>query len=99
MSADAPQLRRTAIHRALHRPNLLMGGDRELVGSLLVVCGALTISAQNLPSTIVAAVLYGIGIAALRWMAKSDPYLRAVYLRHLGYAQFYSARTSVHSRV
>lgn len=91
-------LRRTPVHRALHRPNLLMGGDRELVASLLVICAALIVAAQNLPSLGIGLALYGAGVAALRELAKHDPKMRDVYLRHIRYAPFYQAREALHSR-
>jgi type IV secretory pathway TrbD component len=82
-------LTRSRIHRALSRPNHLMGADRELVlltglaAVILVFVGLTWFSA-----------LFGIAIwiavvAALRMMAKADPMMRQVYLRHIGYRPTY----------
>jgi hypothetical protein len=40
-------LRHTAFHRALHRPNLFLGGERELVMTTALLAGGLAIAAQN----------------------------------------------------
>lgn len=93
--ADAgPRLSRSRIHRALSRPNLLMGADRELV--LLTALAAVILIFVVLTWY---AVLFGIAIwliavGALRMMAKADPFMRRVYIRHISYETFYRATSS-----
>lgn len=93
--ADTPApLARSRIHRALSRPNLLMGADRELV---LVTGLAAAISAFVVLTWF--SVLFGIAIwigvvAALRMMAKADPMMRKVYIRHVGYRTSYRPTSS-----
>lgn len=93
--ADATtQLARSRIHRALSRPNLLMGADRELV---LLTGLAAAISAFVVLTWF--SVLFGIAIwigvvAALRMMAKADPMMRQVYVRHIGYRPTYRPTSS-----
>jgi type IV secretory pathway TrbD component len=87
-------LSRSRIHRALSRPNLLMGADRELV---LLTGLAAAISAFVVLTWF--SVLFGIAIwvgivAALRMMAKADPMMRRVYLRHVGYQSNYRPTSS-----
>ncbi|WP_210187548.1 conjugal transfer protein TrbD, partial [Rhizobium sp. TBD182] len=70
-------------HRALSRPNLLMGADRELV--LLTALAAIILIFVVLTWY---AALFGIAIwlivvGALRTMAKADPLMRRVYIRHI----------------
>ena len=89
----APLLR-SRIHRALSRPNLLMGADRELV--LLTGLAAIILIFVVLTWF---SALFGIAIwicvvAALRMMAKADPLMRKVYLRHIGYRQSYRPTSS-----
>lgn len=91
------QLRRTILHRALHRPNLLMGGERELVMFSLMISGGLVATALNLPAFFIGVLVWGLTIGLLRLMAKADPYLSSVYRRHLRYAHFYPARSSAHT--
>ncbi len=86
--ASAP-LARSRIHRALSRPNHLMGADRELV----LLTGLATAILIFVVLTWYAA-LFGIAVwiavfGALRVMAKADPMMRHVYVRHIGYRPTY----------
>lgn len=90
----ASTLHRNRIHRALSRPNLLMGADRELV----LVTGLAAIILIFVVLTIYSA-LFGIAIwvvvlAALRMMAKADPMMRRVYMRHVSYRSTYLPTSS-----
>lgn len=71
-----------------------MGGDRELVMFAGLLAGALIFSAQALFATIFGVVLWFGALFALRLMAKSDPRLRHVYLRHRRYRAYYPARST-----
>jgi type IV secretion system protein VirB3 len=87
-------LQRNRIHRALSRPNLLMGADRELV----LITGLAAVILIFVVLTVYSALI-GIGIwivivGALRMMAKSDPMMRKVYVRHISYRPYYRATTS-----
>ncbi|WP_315927404.1 conjugal transfer protein TrbD [Mesorhizobium sp. SP-1A] len=94
MAESLAGLNRNRIHRALSRPNLLMGADRELVlvtglGAVILIFVVLTIYSA----------LFGIAVwitivGALRMMAKSDPLMRKVYVRHISYRPYYKATTS-----
>ena len=94
MADPATPLSRSRIHRALSRPNLMMGADRELV---LLTGLAAAISAFVVLTWF--SVLFGIAIwigvvAALRMMAKADPMMRRVYVRHIGYRPTYRPTSS-----
>lgn len=89
MAEAGVPLARSRIHRALSRPNHLMGADRELV----LLTGLATVILVFVVLTWFSA-LFGIAIwiaviGALRMMAKADPLMRQVYLRHVGYKQTY----------
>lgn len=82
-------LQRNRIHRALSRPNLLMGADREL----LLVTGLAAIILIFVVLTLYSA-LFGIAVwivvvAGLRMMARSDPMMRRIYIRHIAYRSHY----------
>ncbi|NLS20292.1 conjugal transfer protein TrbD [Rhizobium sp. P40RR-XXII] len=89
MTEAGSNLVRSRVHRALSRPNLLMGADRELVlltglASIILIFVVLTWYAT----------LFGLGIwlaaiASLRIMAKADPLMRRVYIRHVSYKAHY----------
>lgn len=91
--AIAP-LARSRIHRALSRPSHLMGADRELV----LLTGLATVILIFVVLTWFSALL-GIAIwigvvGALRMMAKADPMMRQIYLRHITYRQTYRPTSS-----
>ena len=69
------ELRRTVLYRALHRPNLFLGGERELVMITAVVCGGLPASSLNLIATAIGLVLWVFLTGIFRMMAKADPYM------------------------
>lgn len=89
MGERSSQLNRVRIHRALSRPNLLFGADRELV----LVTGLASVILIFVVLTWFSAI-FGIAIwigvvGLLRMMAKADPMMRTVYLRHIRYRPHY----------
>lgn len=87
-------LRSIPIRRSGNRDNLFMGGDRELVMFAGVLAFALIFSAQELRATLAGLLLWFGALFACRLMAKSDPKLRRVYLRHRRYKAYYRARST-----
>ena len=79
--------------RALHRPNLILGGERKLVLTTGLVSLGLIVTALNLPATIFAIIFWFVCLAALRQMAKADPMLSGLYLRNIRYRGYYAARS------
>lgn len=87
-------LLRNRIHRALSRPNLLLGADRELVlitglAAVILIFVVLTVYSALLG---VAVWIFIVGL--LRLMAKSDPLMRRVYARHIAYRPYYKATSA-----
>jgi len=94
MSESLSRLHRSRIHRALSRPNLLMGADRELV----LITGLASVILIFVVLTVYSA-LFGIGawvtiVGVLRMMAKSDPLMRRIYIRHISYKPYYKPTSS-----
>lgn len=87
-------LRAVPIHRAMHRANLFMGGDRELVMMSGLIAFALIFSAQDWMATAYGIALWCGALFLLRLMAKADPQLRPVYMRHRLYRRYYPARST-----
>jgi len=89
MAEIATPLQHSTIHRALSRPNLLMGADRELV----LVTGLATVILIFVVLTWYSALIgvsVWIGVVGLlRMMAKADPLMRRVYVRHIRYRPEY----------
>ena len=77
------------IRKSGNRENLLLGGDRELVMLSGLCAFALIITSQEWTAFFVGIFIWFGAIFALRIMAKADPKMRGVYLRHRTYKQFY----------
>ncbi|ANH09226.1 conjugal transfer protein TrbD [Allorhizobium sp. NPDC080224] len=94
MAEPGSNLSRSPVHRALSRPNLLMGADRELV--LLTALAAIILIFVVLTwyAALFGLAIWLIALAALRMMAKADPLMRRVYVRHISYKAFYRATSS-----
>jgi type IV secretory pathway TrbD component len=82
-------LARTRIHRALSRPSHLMGADRELVLLTGLATAILIFVVLTWFSALFGVAVWIIVIAALRIMAKADPMMRQVYVRHIAYRPRY----------
>ncbi|MEI6269477.1 MAG: conjugal transfer protein TrbD [Methylococcaceae bacterium] len=87
-------LRTIPVRRAGNRPNLFMGGDRELVMFTGLIAFALVFSAQELRATLYGMILWLGSLYLLRLMAKADPQMRVVYLRHRRYQRYYPAQST-----
>jgi type IV secretory pathway TrbD component len=87
------ELRQVPIYRALNRPNLLMGGDRELVLVTILSTLFLIVLLASWYTVAIGAVVWFAGMWGVRWMAKADPLMRNVYLRHIKYSQRYDAKS------
>ena len=96
-TADNP--RETAIHQSANRPNLLLGGDRELVLVMVMIAGGLAFSLASWWGIGLAVALWIGSMAALQRMGKADPLLRPVYLRHIRYTTaYYPAKSGLHGQ-
>lgn len=89
MADAAAGLHRNRIHRALSRPNLLMGADRELVlltglAAIILIFVVLTVY-----SALFGVAIWIVVVGVLRMMAKSDPMMRKVYARHMRHRAHY----------
>ena len=86
--------RRNRIHPALSRPNQLMGADRELVLITGLAAVILIFVVLTVYSALFGVAVWVVMVGALRMMAKSDPFMRQVYIRHVSYKPTYKATTS-----
>ncbi|SCX21272.1 conjugal transfer protein TrbD [Agrobacterium sp. DSM 25558] len=94
MAEFLSRLRRNRIHRALSRPNLLMGADRELVLITGLAAVILIFVVMTVYSALFGVAVWVVIVGALRMMAKSDPLMRQVYIKHVSYKPTYKATTS-----
>ncbi|XAZ26245.1 conjugal transfer protein TrbD (plasmid) [Sinorhizobium sp. B11] len=94
MTATGPALNINRIHRALSRPNLLMGADRELVLMTGLAAIILIFVVLTVYSAIIGVAIWVTIVGMLRRMAKADPLMRKIYLRHLRYRAYYRATST-----
>ncbi|STX50172.1 Conjugal transfer protein trbD [Legionella busanensis] len=87
-------LRTIPIHRCGNRPSLFMGGDRELVMFSGLLSAILVFAAQDWLAAVAGILLWFASLKGLRIMAKSDAYMRAIYLRQRRYQAYYPARST-----
>ncbi|MFT3967357.1 MAG: conjugal transfer protein TrbD [Sphingobium sp.] len=93
--ADAGSaLIRSRVHRALSRPNLLMGADRELVLLTGLAAVILIFVVLTWYAALFGVAVWLVAVAALRMMAKADPLMRRVYVRHVSYKPYYRATST-----
>jgi type IV secretion system protein VirB3 len=71
-----------------------MGADRELVLLTALAAVILIFVVLTWYAALFGAAIWLVAVAALRMMAKSDPLMRRVYLRHIAYKTFYRATSS-----
>ena len=82
------------IHKALHRHTLVLGAERELVMLTALFCFLAGLSSKSLVGSLIVFLVWVFSLIGLRKMAKIDPLMSKVYLRHIKYQDFYSARSS-----
>ncbi len=87
MSDDA--LEQVPIHRALTRSNLFLGCDREIAMFAGLLSGTMIFYAFEWKAALVGIVFWLFSVYVLRLMAKHDPKLRGVFMRHRLYKPYY----------
>ena len=86
-------LREIPIRRSGNRTNLFMGGDREMVMFAGLLSATLVLATQDILAMAFGVGLWFFSLKVLRMMAKSDPYMRPIYLRQRRYKSYYPARS------
>lgn len=72
------------------RPILWMGADRKMVLFTGMVAAILVFETFTWPAVATGVVLWLCGLFILRHIAKKDPLMRQVYMRHLQYGKYYA---------
>lgn len=75
-----------------------MGGDRELVVLAAIFCVIIGLSLGTFKGFILAVGMWLFFLYWLQKMGRADPLMRRVYLRHVRYASWYSAKAGLYSR-
>lgn len=90
---DGPE--QTIMRTSLSRPQQLLGGDRELVIMAGLGTAMMAVTVMSFLSFLIAIIAFWTIVAALARIGKADPMMRKVYSRHLGYKDFYPAKSGV----
>lgn len=88
------QLESIKVHSALNKPNLLLGGERELILIVGLLSAIMVFIAMTWQTFIIGIIMW-LGLSMLlRMMAKEDPLMSKIYLRQLKYKDFYMAHST-----
>ena len=82
------------IHQSLHRHAHILGAERELVLTCALIALLVGVGGLTAVSVISAFVFWIASMFALRRMAKADPIMSRVWLRHIKQQEFYPAKAS-----
>ncbi|GAB7081881.1 conjugal transfer protein TrbD [Megalodesulfovibrio paquesii] len=86
------------VHQSLHRHQHVMGAERELVLTAALVAILVGVGGLSLLSGVTALAFWLVAVALLRRMAKADPIMSRVYLRHVRQQEYYPVRTGIWRR-
>ena len=90
--------RETAFHPSINRPNLLMGGDRELVLGAAMISALFIFSLMTWWSILIGVAFWPTATSMLARLAKVDPMMRDVATRSLQYKAYYPAKSRLSSK-
>lgn len=91
-AAEGP--REIIMNQALTHPDHIWGVERELVLSFVVIAGAMIALSSDIWPRVLAVAIWITVYGGLRMMAKADPIMSRVYVRHIKYKPFYHALPS-----
>lgn len=89
------ELERLPFHRSLHRPRLVLGGERIPVILTGILSAALVATDISIFKIILAIVFWSAFIALFRLFAQHDSQMVQVYLRRYPYKKYYPAMDRV----
>ncbi len=89
---EADTRRRLTLHRSLNRSALLLGCDRELLLLSGVLSATMIFAVLTKVAIVFGIVFWLVMLAFLSRLAKVDPLMRLVYLKHIRYPDFMPAQ-------
>jgi type IV secretion system protein TrbD len=95
MSMSGP--RETTFHASLNRPNLMMGGDRELVLLSGIASVLLIFDLMTWWSIVLGIIFFPVAVSILARIGKVDPLMRSVSISSFQYKEYYPARARLTS--
>jgi type IV secretory pathway TrbD component len=92
---ESPRL--IAIHQSFLKPLLILGVERDLFIATATISAMLVFSVNNAYLAIIGAGFWLGTLPALQRLAKADPQMSRVYVRHARYAQYSPAAAGYHA--
>lgn len=86
-------MRTVPVYRSLHRRIFILGGEAELVQGASFVALLLGVGGMSKISVVTGILFWFVALNALQRMGKRDPYMGAVFMRHVKQKTFYAARS------
>ncbi len=93
-TTNANRPREIPINQALCRPDHLWGAERTLVLSTGLTVITLACLAMDIWITVFAILFWLVVFTSLKMMAKADPLMSQIYMRHIKYRPYYPARST-----
>jgi len=90
--------REIPIHQSANRPQLLLGGDREMVLFAMLIAACLVFAVMTWWGVLTGLLFWWTSVAVLHRMGKADPLMRHAYIRHIRYTDFYPAKSRLHAQ-
>lgn len=88
------EVRTIPIHLSLHRHTFVLGAERELVMTSALIALLVGVGGMTLISAMVALVFWISAVFVLRRMARADPLMSKVWMRHVKQNDIYTAKSS-----
>lgn len=87
-------MRTVPIRQSLHRHNQVFGAEREMVMFSALIALLVGVGGMTFISGVSAGLFWLCSIFVLRLMAKNDPVMSKVWIRHVKQQDYYPARGS-----
>ena len=88
------ELRTIPIRQSLNRSTLILGAERELVLMTGLITFTLIFISMSPIIILLGISFWMVLIAILRMMAKNDPLMSKVYLKHIKYKNYYPPKST-----
>lgn len=86
--------RHIPVHQSLHRHNLVLGAERELAMTSALIALLVGVGGMTAISGLAALLFWIISIFILRRMARIDPLMSKVWMRHIKQQILYQSKSS-----
>lgn len=83
-----------SFYSALNKPQMFMGGERELMMMTALISLALIFQGMTWATAFAGIVMWVVLASLIRMMAKRDPLMSKIFIRQSRYKKYYRAKAS-----